>query len=109
MIYEFSTCAKHCVNIPQLDWQFVYNILHIAGSGFSCRLVFYVEVVSIVLYADDPVTSSPLQVPFARLLVFKEYSVTNFKIRWGALCCFLCMHTSVFIQSLFSYGKCKAV
>ena len=35
----------------------------------------------------NPVTHSPLQVPFARLLTFKEYSVTNFEIGWGAVCC----------------------
>ena len=80
MIYKFSSSAKHCFYILQLDWQFVYNILYTAGSSFSCSLGFYMEVVSVACYTDDPVTSSPLQVPFVRLLVFKEYSVTSFKI-----------------------------
>ena len=34
MIYKFQSSAKYYINIPQLDWQFVYNILYIAGSGF---------------------------------------------------------------------------
>ena len=59
MIYEFSNSAKHGVNIPQFDWQFVYNILHIAGAVFSCSLAFYVDIVSVVFYADNQVTSSP--------------------------------------------------
>ena len=44
----------------------------IAGSCFSCSLVLYVKVVSVMLYADNPVPSSPLQVPFARLLFLKN-------------------------------------
>ena len=47
MIYKFFSSARHCVNIPQFDWQFMYNILHVAGSSFSCSMVFNVEVVSI--------------------------------------------------------------
>ena len=60
VIYKFVSSAKCHVNIPQLDLWFMYNTLHIAGSHFSCILIFYVEVVSVVLYADNPVTSSPL-------------------------------------------------
>ena len=70
----------------------MYNILHIAESSFSISLVFYVEVVSIGLYVDSPETSSPLQVPFARLFVFKEYSVIKFKIRWGAVVFCACLN-----------------
>ena len=61
-------------------------------------------VVSVELYADNPVTSSPLKVPFAR-----EYSVANFEIGWGVVCHLLGMLELVFIQSLFSYGQGKAV
>ena len=87
----------------------MYNTIHIIGSHFSCSIIFFVYVVSIVLYADNPVTSSPLKVPFARLLVFKEYSVANFEIGWGVLCHLLGMFELVFIQSLFSYGQGKVV
>ena len=59
MIYKFSSSAKCCANIPQLNWGFMYNILDIAGSSFSCSLVFYVGVVSVVLYTDNPVTICP--------------------------------------------------
>ena len=59
MNYKFLSSAKHCVNIPQLNWGFMYNILDIVGSTFSCSLVFYVEVVPFALYMDNPVTSSP--------------------------------------------------
>ena len=57
MIYKFSSSAKHCVNIPQLNWGFMQNVLDMAGSNFSCDLVFYMEVVFVVLYTDNPVTS----------------------------------------------------
>ena len=86
-----------------------YNILHIAELIFSCSLVFSMEEVSVGLCADNPVTSSPLLVPFARLLVFKEYSVTNFKIRWGAVFCVLCVLEPIFIQTFLIYGKCRVV
>ena len=46
MIYKFSCSAKCCVKIPQFNWLFMY-IFDIAGSSFSCSLVFYLEVVSI--------------------------------------------------------------
>ena len=59
MIYTFSRSAKLGVNISQLNWQFMHNVLDIAGSSFSCSLIFYMEVVSIGLYKDNPVTSSP--------------------------------------------------
>ena len=81
MIYKFFSSAKHCVNIPQFNWQFMHNFLQTAGSSFSCSLVFYVEVVSIAPYVGNPVTNFPLKVSFARLLVFKVYSVTNIIIR----------------------------
>ena len=61
MVYKFSMSVKHCVNIPQLNWWLMYKILHTARpSFFSCGLVFCMNVVSVVVYADDPVASSPL-------------------------------------------------
>ena len=61
MICEFLSSGKCCVNIPWLNWKFVYNILHVAGPSSSCSLVLYMKVVSIVLYAHNPVTSSPFR------------------------------------------------
>ena len=58
MIYKFSSSAKLCVNISQLNWQLMHNVLDILGSTFSYSVVFYIEVVSIALYTDNPVTSS---------------------------------------------------
>ena len=57
MICKLSSSAKLFVNIPQLNWHFLQNILDIAGSSFSFSWVFYAEVVSIALYVDNPVTS----------------------------------------------------
>ena len=34
MIYEFYSSAKLNVNIPQLKWQFMHNVLDNAGSSF---------------------------------------------------------------------------
>ena len=85
MIHEFSSSAKLCVNISQVNWHFMHDI---AESSFFCSLVFYMEVVPIVLYTGNPVTSPPLQIPFYRLLASEVYSVTDFKIRFSAVCCF---------------------
>ena len=109
MVYKFSCPEKLCVNIPELNWWFMYNILDTAGSSFSSCMVFYVEEVSVVLYMDNPVTSSQLYVTFARLFVFKEYSVTNFKLRWYMVCCLLCVFEPILIQNLLSYSKCMEV
>ena len=70
MFYKLSNSTKLCVNIPQLKWLFMYNVLDIAGSSFSCNLVFYMEVVFVVLYTDNPVTNSPFLIPFSWLLGF---------------------------------------
>ena len=78
----------------------MYSIHDIAGFCFSCSLVFYVEVVSIVLYADNPVTSSPLQVPFSRLLVFREYSVTTLK-SGGVQFVVFCVCLNLFSSKVF--------
>ena len=100
MIYKFFSSTKCCVKIPQLNWWLMHNIFDVAGSSFSCSLVLYMEVVSIVLCTDNPVTSSPFKVPFARLLVFKACSVTNFKIRWAVVCC-LCVCLNLFSSKVF--------
>ena len=59
MIYKFSISAKLGVNIPQFNWQLMHNIFDIAGSSFSCSMVFYMKVVYVALYTGNPVTSSP--------------------------------------------------
>ena len=64
MIYKLFSYAKLCVSIPQLNWQFMHTILDTAGSSFSCSLVFYMEVVSLVLNTDNPVTGSPFKSHF---------------------------------------------
>ena len=53
MIYRFSSSANLSVNILQLNWKFMHNVLDIAGSSFSCSLIFYMEEVSIALYTDS--------------------------------------------------------
>ena len=68
MIYNLSCSAKLCVNIPKLNWWFMHHILDIARSSFFCSLVFYMDVVSVVLYMDNPVTSCPLEIPFSGCL-----------------------------------------
>ena len=67
-------------NIPQLDWWFVYNILHIAGSRFSCSLVFYVVVVSIALYAENSITSFPLYVQITGCLFLDNTLLPTLKL-----------------------------
>ena len=79
----------------------MYNILDITGSSFSCRLVFYMEVVSMALYTGNPETSFPFYIPFSRLLICKVYSVTNFKIWWAAVCCLLCVCLNLFSSKVF--------
>ena len=81
MVDKLSTSVKFSFNILWLGWQSMHNIPDNAGSSFSCSLVFYMAVVSLVLYTDNPVTISPFEIPSSRLLVFEVYSFANFKIR----------------------------
>ena len=53
------------------------NILHVAGSDFSCGLVFDVQVASFALNPDDSVSCSPFEVPFSWGFVFEIYSTLN--------------------------------
>ena len=50
--------AKLSINIPELNGRFQYNVCDIAGSYFSCSLVFYVDEVSVALNVDNPVSMS---------------------------------------------------
>ena len=47
--------------------------------------------------------------PICKVACFKVYSVANFEIWWGAVCCLLGMFELIFILSLLSYGKCKVM
>ena len=52
---------------------------------------FNMKVVSISFYMENYVSGSPLQVPFARLFIFKVNSVSNSEVRWRTICCLLCI------------------
>ena len=52
--------AELGVNIPELDGRFHYNVCDIAGSYFSCSLVFNVDEMSIALNTDNLISGSPL-------------------------------------------------
>ena len=51
--------AELSINIPELDGRFWYNVFNVAGSYLPCSLVFYVDEVSVMLNADNPVFRSP--------------------------------------------------
>ena len=109
MVYKFSSSAKYCVSILLLNQWLGYNIFHIAGSHFSCSLVFYKGgSVFYTLYGKSCNQLSTLG-PICQVGFFKEYSVTNFQISWGAVCCLLCVFKPIIIQSFLSYGKCKVL
>ena len=71
--------AKLGVNVPELNGRFKNYIFDIAGSCFSCSLVFNVDVMSVVLNMDNPVSGSPLQIPFALLFIFEIYMISHLK------------------------------
>ena len=79
MVNIATGSAKLDVNVPELNRRFKNDIFDVAGSGFSCSLVFNVNVMSIVLNMDNPVSGSPLQIPFAGLFVFEVYMISNLK------------------------------
>ena len=71
MINIVTSSAKLGVNVPELNGRFKNYIFDVAGSCFSCSLVFDVDVMSVALNTDNPVSRSPLQIPFAWLFVLK--------------------------------------
>ena len=75
VVDKFSSSAKFGVYIPEFNRWFQYYILHITGSYFSSSLVFNVKEVFVTLNLDNPISRSPFEVPFARLLFFEIYSV----------------------------------
>ena len=60
MVNKVASSAKLGVNIPKLNRRFQNNICHIAGSCFSCGLIFNVDEMSIALNTDYLITGSPL-------------------------------------------------
>ena len=90
MIDIFSTSAKLGFYVPKFHWRFKYYILHVAGSYFSCGLVFNMQKMSIVLNLDNSISGSPLEVPFAGLLVLEIYPISYFKRGWHPIHGLLC-------------------
>ena len=91
MVDKFSSSAKLGVYIPKFNRWSQYFILHITRPYFSSSLVLNVMEVSVMLNLDNPISRSPLKVPFARLLIFEIYSVSYLEERWctvhGLSCC----------------------
>ena len=81
MVDTATGSAKLGVDIPEFSRRFQNYVGDITGPCFSCGLVFNVDVVSVMLNTNNPVTGSPLQIPFAWLFVFKIYTVSNLKGR----------------------------
>ena len=79
MVNTVTGSAKLGVDVPELDGGFKNYIFDVAGLCLSCSLVFDVDVMSVVPNTDNPVSGSPLQVPFAWLFVFEVYMISNLK------------------------------
>ena len=62
--------AKLGVNVPELNRRFKDNVLDIAGLHFARGLVFYVDVMSVVLNTNYLVSGSPLQIPLCLVVYF---------------------------------------
>ena len=60
MVNIAAGSAELGVNVPKLNRRFLNNICDIAGSCFSCGLVFNVDEMSIVLNTDNLISRSPL-------------------------------------------------
>ena len=63
VVDELAGSPKFWVHIPQFTDCFKDNVLNIAGSDFSCGLVFDVQVASFMLNPDDSISCSPFEVP----------------------------------------------
>ena len=69
--------AELSVNVPEFNRRFKDDVLDIAGLCSACGLVFYVDVMSVALNTNNPVSGSPLQIPFAWLFIFEVYMISN--------------------------------
>ena len=92
MVDIFSNSAKLGIYVPKSHWRFNNYIIYIAGSYFSCGLVFNMQKMSIMLNLENSVSGSPLEILFARLLVLEIYPISYLKRGWcpvhGLLCSF---------------------
>ena len=79
MVNIVTGSAKLGVDVPELNGRFQNYIFDVAGPCFSCSLGFDADVMSVALNTDNPVSGSPLQVPFAYLFVFEVYTISNLK------------------------------
>ena len=61
------------------------------------------------LILDNSVSRSPLQIPFARLLVLEIYPITYFKSGWCPVTGLLCSFEAIFIQHLLGNDQCESV
>ena len=79
MVDELAGSPKFWVHIPQFTVWFKDNVLNIAGSDFSCSLVFDVQVASFALNPDDSVSCFPFEDSFSWGFVFKINSISYFE------------------------------
>ena len=70
MVNIITGSSKLGVNVPKFDVRFKNDVFHVAKSNFPSGLIFYVDEMPIALNADNSVSGSPLEVPFAWLLIF---------------------------------------
>ena len=77
MIDIAAGSAELGVNVPELNRRFEDDVLDVAGSGPASGLVLYVEVTSVALNTNNPVSGSPLQIPLAWLFIFEVYTISN--------------------------------
>ena len=59
MIYVLPGSAKLSANVPEFNGWLMHYIFYVAWSGFSCGLIFYVQVVSIAINMKNPVSGFP--------------------------------------------------
>ena len=109
MVNIATGSAKLGVNVPELNGWFKNYIFDIAGPCLSCSLVFNVDVMSVALNTDNPVSGSPLQVPFAWLVVFEVYMISNLKCRVFSGNSLLVGCKPIFIQCFLSNCLCQSV
>ena len=77
MINIAAVSAELSVNVPELNRRFKDDVLDIAGSCSACGLVFYVDVMSVVLNTNNLISGSPLQIPLAWLFIFEVHMISN--------------------------------
>ena len=79
MVNIATSSAKLGVDVPKLDRRFQNYVCDVVGLCSSCSLIFNVDVMSVALNTDNPVSGSPLQIPFSWLFVFEVYMISDLK------------------------------